>query len=60
MVGHVIPGYPGEMGLVAGPLGPLGFDFTQHRHTLRPTVDGTRSKALRPFGFYGVLTGLRG
>ena len=32
------------------PLGPLGFDFAQHRQTLRPTVDGTRSKALRPFG----------
>ena len=22
------------------PLGPLGFDFAQHRQTLRPTVDG--------------------
>ena len=21
-------------------LGPLGFDFAQHRQTLRPTVDG--------------------
>ena len=29
----------------------LGFDFAQHRQTLRPSVDGTRSKALRPFGF---------
>jgi len=29
-------------------LGPLGFDFAQHRQTLRPTVDGIRSKALRP------------
>ena len=34
----------------AGPLGPLGFDFAQHRQTLRPSVDGIRSKALRPFG----------
>ena len=31
-------------------LGPLGFECSQHRQTLRPTVDGTRSKALRPFG----------
>ena len=33
-----------------GPLGPSGFDFARHRQTLRPTVDRTRSKALRPFG----------
>ena len=32
------------------PLGPLGFERAQHRQTLRPSVDGTRSKALRPFG----------
>ena len=32
------------------PLGPLGFEGAQHRQTLRPTVDGVRSKALRPFG----------
>ena len=32
------------------PLGPLGFECSQHRQTLRPTVDGTRSKVLRPFG----------
>ena len=32
------------------PLGPLGFDFAHHRQTLRQTLDGTRSKALRPFG----------
>ena len=32
------------------PLGPFGFDFAQHRPTLRPSVDGIRSKALRPFG----------
>ena len=31
-------------------LGPLGFDFAQLRQTLRPSVDGIRSKALRPFG----------
>ena len=31
-------------------LGPLGFDFAQHRHILRPSVVGTRSKALCPFG----------
>ena len=36
-------------GVNGDPLGPLGFDFTQHRQTLHPTVDGTRSKALRPF-----------
>ena len=30
-------------------LGPLGFECSQHRQTLRPTVDGTRSKALRPY-----------
>jgi hypothetical protein len=59
-----------------GPLGPLGFEYSQHRQTLRPSlqpflregrvvgpcwakltpkepkgsVDGIRSKALRPFG----------
>ena len=33
-----------------GPLGPLGFEGAQHRQTLRPSVDGVRSKALRPFG----------
>ena len=32
------------------PLGPLGFEGAQHRQTLRPSVDGVRSKALRPFG----------
>ena len=32
------------------PLGPLGFDFAQHGQTLRPSVNGIRSKALRPFG----------
>ena len=31
-------------------LDPLGFEGAQHRQTLRPTVDGIRSKALRPFG----------
>jgi len=31
-------------------LGPLGFDFAQHRQTLRPSLDGIRSKAPRPFG----------
>ena len=30
--------------------GPSSFDFAQHRQTLRPSVDGIRSKALRPFG----------
>ena len=28
-----------------GPLGPLGFDFAQHRQPLRPSVDGIRSPA---------------
>ena len=32
------------------PLGPLGFERAQHRRTPRPSVDGTRSEALRPFG----------
>jgi len=31
-------------------LGPLGFECSQHRQTLRPSVDGIRSKALRLFG----------
>ena len=31
------------------PLGPSGFECSQHRQTLRRSVDGTRSKALRPF-----------
>ena len=34
----------------AGPLGPLGHECAQHRQILRPSVDGIRSKALRPFG----------
>ena len=34
----------------SGPLGPLGYECAQHRRTLRPTVDGIRSKALRLFG----------
>ena len=32
------------------PLGPLGFEGAQHRQTLCASVDGIRSKALRPFG----------
>ena len=40
----------GERGRASGTLGPLGIECSQHRQTLRPTVDGTRSKALRPFG----------
>ena len=32
------------------PLGPLGFGCSHHRQTLRPSVDGIRNKALRPFG----------
>jgi hypothetical protein len=36
--------------LTRGPLGPLGFECSQYRQTLRPTVDGARSKALRPSG----------
>ena len=31
-----------------GPLGPLGYECAQHRQTRRPSVDGIRSKALRP------------
>ena len=31
-------------------LGPSGFERAQHRRTPRPSVDGTRSKALCPFG----------
>ena len=31
-------------------LGPLGFEGAQHRQTLRPSVEGVRSKALRAFG----------
>ena len=27
------------------PLGPLGFEGAQHRQTLRPSVDGIRSKS---------------
>ena len=38
------------LGSVVCPLGPLGFECSQHRQTLRPSVDGIRSKALRPFG----------
>ena len=37
-------------------LGPLGFDFAQHRQTLRPSVDGIRSKALRSDSDQQVLT----
>ena len=38
------------LALPAFPLGPLGFEGAQHRQTLRPSVVGIRSKALRPFG----------
>jgi len=31
-------------------LGLLGFERAQHRQTLRPIVDGARSKDPRPFG----------
>jgi hypothetical protein len=31
-------------------LGPLGFDFAQHRRTPRPSVERIRRKALLPFG----------
>jgi len=34
----------------ASTLGPLGYECAQHRRTPRPSVDGTRSKALCPFG----------
>ena len=44
------PVYTVSRDLQVGPLGPLGFDFVQDRQTLRPSVDGIRSKALRPFG----------
>jgi len=30
-------------------LGPSGFECSHHRQTLRPSVDGIRSKALRPY-----------
>ena len=33
------------------PSGPLGFDFAQHRQTLRPSVEGTRSMPSGPLGF---------
>ena len=42
------------------PLGPLGFERAQHRQTLRPTVDGSRSKALRPFGLHERGTPVQG
>jgi len=38
------------LGVRAGPLGPLAFEGAQHSQTFRPSVDGVRSKALRPFG----------
>jgi len=37
-------------------LGHLGFEGAQHRQTLRPSVDGIRSKALRPFGVLEIRT----
>ena len=39
-----------KRGTPVGPLGPLGFEGAQHRQTLRPSVDGIRSTALRPLG----------
>ena len=36
-----------RLGGQRGPLGPLGFEGAQHRQTLRPSVDGVRSKALQ-------------
>ena len=35
-----------------GPLGPLGFERAQHRQTLRPTVDGTRTAAGRSWSHF--------
>ena len=35
----------------------LGFEGAQHRQTLRPSVDGVRSKALRPFGSVQMARG---
>ena len=52
-VGMVVWGlvfFLGRRKMVSRPLGPLGYEGAQHRQTLRPSVDGTRSKALRPFG----------
>jgi hypothetical protein len=43
------------MNIVHQPLGPLGFEGAQRRQTLGPTVDRTRSKALRPFGLPRTL-----
>ena len=42
------------------PLGPLGYEGAQHMQTLRPSVDGTRSKALRSFGVNGVTAYIQG
>ena len=49
-VGHVTvydkffgPLGPSGFERAQGPLGPLGFECSQHKQTLRPTVDGTRS-----------------
>ena len=36
-----------DLWVLLGLFDPLGFDFAQHRQTLRPSVDGIRSKALR-------------
>ena len=53
----VTPRTPGAPVLLKNhPSGPLGFECSQHRQTLRPTLDGTRSKALRSFGSYADTT----
>ena len=38
------------------PLGPFGFEGAHYRQTLRPFVDGIRSKALRPFGVQKMIS----
>ena len=39
-----------DTGMRAPPLGPLGFECSQHRRTPRPSAERTRRKALLPFG----------
>ena len=45
-----------QQGRLAFSLGPSVFYFAQQRQTPRPSVDGVRSKALRPFGLQSIIS----
>jgi len=47
---------PARQECVTSSLGPLVFECSQHRQTLRPSVDRIRGKALHPFGLQSGIS----